>query len=129
MLSWFLLFLLMAQSPAKGAIKGTVIAADTGAPIADVSVFARSESPEFLTVSTTTDAQGRFSFADLDPDRTYSILTSNISGQAYAGQAYGAPLPGTVGWPEAVPIALTPGKTVDGIVVRLVRTASTVFYS
>lgn len=133
MIPFLLAAFLMAQAPApqspdaaKGVIQGSVIAADTGAPIGGVRVVLRSMAPvppgatPTNPSGMTTDEQGRFESPLMSPG-SYGLIVDDVASRGYARQAYGAARPGMDGIAELTPISLAAGQKVEGIVVRLVR--------
>jgi hypothetical protein len=126
-MSGFLLaVLLLLQAPAKGTIRGSVVAADNGAPVAGVSVFAMppvgATSPGIEPVMTTTDVQGRFELA-VAPG-SYVVAVDDTEAAGFARQAYGAAQSGLTGMLSASPIAVAAGQSQQGIIIRLVRSGS-----
>ena len=67
-----------ALASTTGGLAGTVVDADTSAPIAGAQVTASSPSQ---TATTTTDAAGRFTFLTLGPD-TYTVTASRSGYQS-----------------------------------------------
>ncbi|MGB8907403.1 MAG: TonB-dependent receptor [Candidatus Cybelea sp.] len=67
-----------ALASVTGGLTGTVVDADTSAPVAGAQVTATSPSQ---SVTTTTDAAGHFSFLTLSPD-TYTVTASKSGFQS-----------------------------------------------
>jgi hypothetical protein len=67
-----------ALAGVTGGLSGTVVSADTSAPLAGAQVIASSPSQ---TATTTTDASGHFTFLTLAPD-TYTVNASKAGYQA-----------------------------------------------
>ena len=67
-----------ALASTTGGLAGTVVDADTSAPIAGAQVTASSPSQ---TATATTDAAGRFTFLTLGPD-TYTVTASRSGYQS-----------------------------------------------
>src|SRR5690349_8973814 len=70
-----------ALAGTTGRISGTVLSADTGAPLANARVIASSPSQ---TTTTMSDASGTFAFLSLTPD-TYTVSVEK-SGYQSASQ-------------------------------------------
>jgi hypothetical protein len=94
-----------ALASVTGGITGTVVDAETSAPIAGVQVTATSPSQ---SVTTTTDAAGRFDFLTLAPD-TYTISTARNGYQSTT-------IPGQVVFAD----------TVQNLTVRMPKTLQTI---
>ena len=80
-----------ALASVTGGLTGTVVDADTSAPIAGAQVTATSPSQ---SVTTTTDAAGHFTFLTLSPD-TYTVTVVEervINPRASPGRAF-LPIP------------------------------------
>jgi hypothetical protein len=88
-----------------GGLTGTVVDADTAAPIAGAQVTATSPSQ---SVSVTTDAAGHFSFLTLGPD-TYTVTVSKSGYQ-----------------PTSVPGQIVFADTVQTVSVRLPKALKTI---
>ena len=74
-----------ALASVTGGLSGTVLDAETSAPIAGVQVIAASPSQ---SATTTTDASGRFTFLTLAPDTyTVSISKAGYQPNSLAGQS------------------------------------------
>lgn len=97
-----LLFTLLAQTPApapqKCALEGTVVSATTGAPLKKATVTLES----LKELTTTTSAEGKFKFENLEPDG-YTITAERV------GYLEG---PGTL-------VVLPPGESKTDVVVKL----------
>ncbi len=88
-----------------GGLTGTVVDADTSAPIAGANVTANSPSQ---SVTVTTDAAGHFSFLTLGPD-TYTVTVSKSGYQ-----------------PTSVPGQIVFADTVQTVTVRMPKTLKTI---
>jgi protocatechuate 3,4-dioxygenase beta subunit len=113
----------LAQAPEKCVIRGRVLNGVTGAPLKRASVWVEPFSPTrgvngAPTVSgpgATTDAEGRFTLANVDPG-TY-LLSARRNG--FLDQGYGAPDPEVVG----PPLKLNPGETLADATFKLMPQA------
>src|SRR5579871_732408 len=94
-----------ALASVTGGLTGTVLDADSSAPIAGVQVTATSPSQ---TATTTTDAGGHFSFLTLGPD-TYTVTASKEGYQ-----------------PTSVPGQTVFADTVQTVAVRMPKSLKTI---
>jgi len=110
-----------APPPATAAIRGRVLAGDTGQPLRkaqlranqiDVPAGATSVAGRENRVATT-DADGRYEFKDLPPGR-YGVSASK---GAYVGMSWGQEQPNQAG----KPIDLAPGQTIERVDFTLPR--------
>ncbi len=92
------------------AVRGSVVADATGAPVAYASVALIGARTGVLKVAST-DRSGAFGFAALPADR-YTVAVSKLP---YLGAIAGARRPGRPG----VPIVLADAATVDALTIRL----------
>lgn len=106
--------MMAGQQPAKGTavLKGTVVAADTGAPIRRVLVRAMANEIQDVKAATTDD-QGRFEIIELVGGR-YTI-TAQKGG--YVTLSYGQRRPSERG----TPVEVGPGQTVEKLAFALPR--------
>jgi hypothetical protein len=120
-------FLLLSQAPANGGIKGSVVDAATGAPLAGINVLARALVPPSPSVnpgnppSAVTDEKGVFEFRDLESAEYAVSVEGVVSQQGYARQVYGATRPGAEGWSRVKPVTVVAGKVTDGVTIRLTK--------
>jgi hypothetical protein len=100
-----------------GAIRGRVVAADTGAPIrrATVSIYSEGEPPAGGTVLT--DARGGFAVEKLPAD-TYRL---SVRPNRYQTRYLARPLAGLAAAGAPVAVTLRDGEIVDTLQVTLVR--------
>jgi Carboxypeptidase regulatory-like domain/TonB dependent receptor len=94
-----------ALASTTGGLTGTVVDADTSAPIAGAQVTASSPSQ---TATTTTDAAGRFTFLTLGPD-TYTVTASRSGYQS-----------------TSIPGQIVFADTVQNVSVRMPRALRTI---
>jgi Carboxypeptidase regulatory-like domain/TonB dependent receptor len=94
-----------ALASVTGGLTGTVVDADTSAPIAGAQVTATSPSQ---TATTTTDAAGHFSFLTLGPD-TYTVTASKSGYQ-----------------PTSIPGQIVFADTVQIVAVRMPKALRTI---
>jgi protocatechuate 3,4-dioxygenase beta subunit len=128
MLLLLLAALFMAQAPAaqtaaKGAIKGTVVAADTGAPVSGIPIVMRLANGSGNASFANSDERGNFEVTGLEPG-AYFVAAEGISTFGYARQSYGSPIPGMEGSQFFTPVAVNAGQTTNDIVLRLSRGGS-----
>ena len=101
-------------SQASATIAGTLTSADLGRPIRRAVVKLSSTQPARAR-STTTDANGRFSFGALPAgDYTLSAAKAGFLESVFGARRPGAGVPGTI-------IHLGPGQQLDTIAMRLPR--------
>lgn len=99
------------KPPEKCLVAGQVVKAGTGEPLKKARVTLRKEQSRESPRTEITDAQGRFTFKDVEPGRYRLFAARN----AYAQQEYGqrAPnRPGTI-------LTLAPGQQVKDVAFRL----------
>lgn len=106
--------MMAGQQPPKGTavLKGTVVAADTGAPIRRVLVRAMSNEIQDVKAATT-DEQGRFEITELVGGRY--TLTAQKAG--YVTLSYGQRRPSERG----TPVEVGPAQTVEKLTFALPR--------
>jgi Carboxypeptidase regulatory-like domain len=105
---------LSGQQSATGIISGAVTSADQGRPVRKAQVKLVSSAPK-MTRTTTTDADGRFSFAKLPAGGCFLSATK----PGYLESVFGARRPGATS--PGTPIRLAPGQKLDDVTLRLPR--------
>jgi protocatechuate 3,4-dioxygenase beta subunit len=115
----FSAMLLAAQTAAvehteRCAIEGVVVAAGSGAPLAEAEVSISRDDAPGPRVVVRTDAAGHYAADGLEPGR-YSLYVDRTG---YVPQMYGQH--GT--HPEGIALTLGPGKRLQGIDFRLIAT-------
>jgi hypothetical protein len=109
-----------SQRAGKSSLEGIVLRSGTDAPLSNATVRIipmRASIPSNSEVpSVTTDARGRFLFADLDPDDYRLEFALN----GYVAQEYGQRVfPG-----QGTPMKLSPDQSLNNLVVRLTPTGA-----
>lgn len=98
-----------AALEATGAITGTVTRADTGAPVAGITVSAETTS-HTSSISAVTTADGRYTIAGVGPG-THFVGFSARDDDDLLDQYW----PGVPDFADAEPVTVTPGTTTPGI--------------
>jgi len=93
-------------------LEGRAIISTTGEPVSGVSLALRALPPGTDTVKVASDADGRFSFEEMEPG-SY-ILSASRSG-GFLAEVYGAGSPGSSG----TPLTLSAGQVLTNIEFRL----------
>lgn len=103
-----------ASLAATAMIAGTLTSADAGRPVRRAQVRAVCSLPK-ISRTTTSDAEGRFAFADL-PAGEYTLTATK---PGYVDVVFGARRPGASS--PGTPIRVEPGQRRDDIAVRMPR--------
>ena len=99
------------KPPEKCVVAGQVVKAGTGEPLKKARVTLSKEQSREGPKTLITDAQGRFTFSDVEPGRYRLFAARN----GYAQQQYGQRGPNRPG----TPLTLLPGQQVKDAVFRL----------